>query len=164
MNTRSFLLAALIGGAVMGFLGNIPILNFINCFLCAWVWLSGILAVYLYRRFELANPALSVGQGLALGAVAGVIGAIIGAIVGAIFGGLGAAALVSAMRNMPGYDPSSMDTFTNLVAGGGFSLFALTCNLVLYALFGAVGGLIGTALIWKAPAALPPAPPVQPVQ
>jgi hypothetical protein len=161
MNTRSFLLAALIGGAVMGFLGNIPILNFVNCFLCAWVWLSGILAVYLYRRFELANPALSVGQGLALGAVAGVIGAIIGAIVGAIFGGLGAAALVSSLRNMPGYDPSSMDTVTNLVAGGGFSLIALTCNLVLYALFGAIGGLIGTALIWKAPAAMPPAPPMQ---
>jgi hypothetical protein len=164
MNTRSFLLAALIGGAIMGFLGNIPILNFINCFLCAWVWLSGILAVYLYRRFELANPALSVGQGLALGAVAGVIGAIIGAIVGAIFGGLGAAALVSSLRNMPGYDPSSMDTFTNLIAGGGFSLISLSCNLVLYALFGAIGGLIGTALIWKAPAALPPAPPAPPMQ
>jgi len=164
MNTRSFLLAALIGGLIMGVLGNIPLLNLINCLLCAWVWLSGILAVYLYRRFEIANPALSVGQGLALGAVAGVIGAIIGSIVGAIFGGIGLAALSSAVRSMPGYDPSSMDSFTNLIAGGGFSLITLTCDLVLYALFGAIGGLIGTALIWKAPTALPPAPPVQPLQ
>jgi len=164
MNTRSFLLAALLGGLIMAVLSNFPILNLVNCLLCAWVWVSGILAVYLYRRFEAANPALSIGQGLALGAVAGLIGAVIGAIIGAIFGGLGLAAISSAVRNLPGYDPSTMDTFANMIAGGGFSFFALCFNGVLYALFGAIGGLIGTALIWKAPAALPPAPPAMPVQ
>ena len=164
MNTRAFLLAALLGGLVMAVLSNFPVLNLLNCLLCAWVWLSGILAVFFYRRFETVNPALSIGQGLALGAVAGVVGAIIGAILGAIFGGLGLAAVMNSVKSMPGYDPSSMDQFTNLIAGGGISIFSMFCNGIFYALFGAVGGLIGTALIWKAPAQLPPAPPAPPVQ
>jgi hypothetical protein len=163
MNTRAFLLSALLGGLIMAVLSSFPILNFLNCLLCAWVWLSGILAIFFYRRFNAANPALSIGQGLALGAVAGVIGAIISAIISAIFGGLGLAAVASTLRNMPGYT-SDMDIFTNLIAGGGFSLLSMLCNGVIFALFGAVGGLIGTALIWKAPAQLPPAPPAPPVQ
>ena len=155
MNTRAFLLSALLGGLIMGVLGNIPILNFLNCLLCAWVWLSGILAVFFYRRFDTANPALSIGQGLALGAVAGVIGAIIGSIVSAIFSTAGTAALVSYLKSIPGYS-SDLDQFTNLAGVGGFSFFCLAANLVLYSLFGAVGGLIGTALIWKAPKAPTP--------
>jgi len=51
MNTRSFVLSVLIAGVVIGFLANLPILNLINCALCIWVWLGGILAVFLYRRF-----------------------------------------------------------------------------------------------------------------
>ena len=163
MNTRAFLLSALVGGLIMAVLSNFPLLNLLNCVLCAWVWLSGILAVFFYRRFNAANPALSVGQGLALGAVAGVIGAIIGSIVSAIFSTAGTAALLSYLKSVPGYS-SDLDQFTNLAGVGGFSFLCLAGNLVLYSLFGAIGGLIGTALIWKAPAALPPAPPAMPVQ
>jgi hypothetical protein len=63
---------------------------------------------------------------------------------------------------LPGYDPTTMDTFANMIAGGGFSILSLCVDGVLYAIFGAIGGLIGTALIWKAPTLPPAQPPMQP--
>jgi hypothetical protein len=151
MNTRALLLSALIAGLVMALLSNIPVLNFVNCILCGWVWLSGIFAVYLYRRFAAPNMNLSNGQGLAVGALAGVVGAIIGSIVGAIFSsilGAGMASAFSLLASQPGFE-SYAPYLRTMSGGGGFSLFTLGCDLVFYVIFGAIGGLIATALIWK---------------
>ena len=150
MNTRALLFSALIAGAVMALLSNIPVLNFVNCILCGWVWLSGIFAVYLYRRFAAPNLNLSNGQGAAVGALAGVVGAIIGAVIGAIFSaimGAGVSSALTLLQSQPGFE--NYAPYLNMVMGGGFSLIGLGCNLILYALFGAIGGLIATALIWK---------------
>ena len=89
MNTRSLILSALIAGAVLGTLGNLPVLNFFNCLLCLWVWLGGIFAVYLYNRYErnrtqVVEASATPGQGAGIGALAGVIGAAIGALVYAL--------------------------------------------------------------------------------
>src|SRR5512136_699256 len=89
MNPRSLLLSALIAGVVLGVLGNLPLLNFINCFLCLWVWLGGIFAVYLYNRYErnrtqLDQASATVGQGAGVGALAGVVGAFVGVLVYAL--------------------------------------------------------------------------------
>jgi hypothetical protein len=150
MNTRAFLLSALIAGVVMALLGQIPIINILNCVLCMWVWGSGILAIFLYRRFEPANPILSIGQGAGVGAVAGVVGAIIGAILSAIFKSAGWGALLSLAKAIAG--PSAdLDPIANLITTGGFWFISLGIDLVLYAFFGAVGGIIATALIWKKP-------------
>ena len=154
MNTRSLILSTLIAGLVMALLSNIPVINFANCLLCMWVWLSGILAVFLYRRFEAAHPSLTNGQGAALGALAGVFGALIGAVVGAFFGmifGASMASAISLLQSQAGLQ-ESMGPYLDMLRGGaGFTLFGTLCNLVLYAAFGAIGGLIATALIWKTP-------------
>ena len=84
MNSRSFFLSALIAGVAIGLLGNLPVLNLINCFLCIWVWVGGILAVFLYRRFEHGGPGLTGGQGAGLGALSGLIGAFVGVVVYAL--------------------------------------------------------------------------------
>jgi len=153
MNTRAFLLSALITGAIVALLGNIPIINFINCFLCAWVWGGGILAVFFYRRFEQANPLLSVGQGAGLGAVAGVIGALIGGVVSAFFNAIfGAANIASALSSLAQSSPELAQYLPYLIGTGGFWFVTLCINLALYAAFGAIGGVIATALIWKKPA------------
>jgi hypothetical protein len=153
MTTRAFLLSALITGAIVALLGNIPILNFVNCFLCAWVWGGGILAVFLYQRFEQANPLLSVGQGAGLGAVAGVVGALIGGVVSAIFNAIfGALNITSALSSaLSQSSPEVAQYLPMLIGGGGFELVTLCINLFLYAAFGAIGGVIATALIWKKP-------------
>jgi hypothetical protein len=150
MNTRAFTLSALIAGVVMALLGSLPLINFCNCFLCMWVWGSAILAVFLYRRFDSAGPALSVGQGAILGVAAGVIGGVIGAIIEAIFASSTLAGTLELMRSQPSLQPF-VDAYSGLIRGGGFGFLGKLFNIVIYAAFGAIGGIIATALIWKAP-------------
>ena len=88
MNARAFWLSALIAGALMGLLANLPVLNLINCILCIWIWLGGALAVYLYRRYHPANIPPTVGQGALLGVVAGLIAAVVGLVVFMLTGAL----------------------------------------------------------------------------
>lgn len=148
MNTRAFIFSALIAGLVMALLSNIPVLNFLNCILCMWVWLSGILAVFIYRRMSAANPALSVGQGAGLGAVTGIFGGLIGALLGALFTGLWASSL-GLLQNQQELQP-----LLNSLPNAGFSFFWTLMNLALYTIFGAIGGSIATAAIWKEPRAV----------
>lgn len=152
MNARSFLLSSLIAGAVIGLLGNLPVVNFVNCLLCLWVWTGGLLAVYIYGRFQKGQAGLSPVQGAGLGALAGLIGALLGAVV------------------FLATSPLSIPLFNNLAlllqiegdlpfGAGGFQEIAVTTliflviNLVLYPIFGALGGLIGSAVFKARPAA-----------
>jgi hypothetical protein len=151
MNGRAFILSALIGGLVAGFLANLPAVNFCNCILCLWVWLGGILAVFLYGRFYKDDPYLTVGQGAGLGAVTGVIAAIVG-----FFVMLATSALTIPMMNavlesmdvQGAFDWGLTPGITNLAFSGGF-----TCiNIVLYAIFGAFSGMLSAGAFWKKPA------------
>ena len=150
MNTRAFVLSSVIAGVVMALLGSLPLINFCNCFLCMWVWGSAILAVFLYRNFNSAGPALSVGQGAFLGIAAGVIGGVIGAVIEAIFASSSLAGALDFMRSQPSLQPF-VDAYTQMIKGGGFQLLGKLFNILIYAFFGAVGGIIATALIWKTP-------------
>ena len=141
MNTRSFTFAVLMAGVVMALLGNLPILNLVNCILCLWVWLSGALAVILYRRFQHGQPGPTGGQGAGLGAVAGLVGALVGFGVFVLTSAITTPILQSLARALSvegDLPPQMMD------GGGTFggALFFLVINIVLYPLFGALGGLI----------------------
>lgn len=159
LNSRSLLLSALIAGVGVGLLSHIPLIACINCLLFAWVWGGGIGAVYLYRRYE-HQPFVNTTQGLVLGALAGVVGAIIGGIVAAMFSGL-SVATSSFLQNLAGENGSQIPTF---LLNSGFSLIGVFVNIIIYAIFGAIGGLIATNLIWKNPPAgvMPPPPPYTP--
>jgi hypothetical protein len=141
MNKRSFLFATLIAGAAMGLLGNLPVLNLINCLLCIWVWLGGALAVILYRKFQAGASIPTPWQGAGLGAVAGLIGAVVGfgvylltaAITAPIMEGL-----IRALELQGDLPPQAIDSGGTL----GGAIFFLLVDLVLYPLFGALGGLI----------------------
>jgi hypothetical protein len=161
MNMRAFTLSALIAGLVMGVLSNIPVINFANCLLCMWVWLSAILAVFLYRRFAPEAPFLSVGEGAGLGAVSGVVGAVVGAIVSLMFNALFAsfgANPVEALQQLQQLQAQGVEIppwvvpLVHALTGTGSVFISLFCNGFVYAIFGAIGGIIAAALIWKKPA------------
>ena len=145
MNKRSLWLSALIGGAVMGLLGSLPLLNLVNCILCIWVWIGGSIAVYFYRRFE-GGQAPMPQQGAGLGALSGLLGAAIGFVVflatgpllTSIFNGLANTLQVQGDLPFESATPSG-----NIVAAAGF----LVVDLVLYPLFGALGGLVTANLM-----------------
>ena len=157
MNMRAFTLSALIGGLVMGVLSNVPVINFANCLLCMWVWLSAILAVFLYRSFAKEAPYLSVGEGAGLGAVAGIVGAVVGAIVSLMFNALFASAgfdpavMLQQLQAQGIVVPPEALPAIQALAGTGSVFFSLVCNGLVYAIFGAIGGIIAAALIWKKP-------------
>lgn len=143
MNTRAFLISTLIAGAVMGLLSNIPLLNLVNCLLCAWLWGGGILAVFLYRRFAPEHFELTSSNGILLGLVAGVFGAVIGAIVSVIFQAATQQTFVRLIEQQELFRSELAPYMDTLRSAGGFSFFGLVCNLIFYPLFGLVGGLLG---------------------
>jgi len=151
MNTRSFLLSAVIAGGLLGLFSNLPLLNFVNCVLCVWVWLGGILAVFLYRRFASDNPDLTVAQGAGLGALSGLFGTLAGAVVFLVTGALSMPLIESMASGLQVEGDLPFQT------GGGFggvftaAMLFMALNLVLYPIFGAVGGVIGAGLLWKKP-------------
>lgn len=156
MNTRSFILSALIAGALTGLLGNLPLLNLVNCFFCIFVWLGGALAVWLYKRYQAGGPGLTPLQGAGLGALTGIIGAVVGAIVYAI-----AAPLTNSVMNSI-YALFARDGAVPFQSGNTLisTFFFLVIDLVLYAIFGALSGWIVTTLLWKKPAETIRQPPL----
>ena len=146
MNKRSMWLSVLIAGAVIGFLGNLPVLNLVNCILCIWVWIGGSIAVLFYRRFQGGLVVPTTGQGAGLGALSGLVGALIGFLVFLVTGPIltsifnSLATALQAQGDMP-FKPGA--------PGGnvGAAAVFLAVDLVLYPLFGALGGLITASLM-----------------
>ena len=153
MNSKSMLIAAGVGGLIMLVLTKIPLISCLNCLFCISYWGSGILTVWFYRQMEKDQPGLDIGQGIILGLLAGVAGAVLASLFGAIFAGTGALSALNAIRNVPGlserYPALSEDLLRQTTSFGGGLFGGLLCNLVLYPLFGAIGGAIATGLIWK---------------
>ena len=75
MNTKNLLISSLVGGLVITVLANVPILNFINCLLCAGFWGGAVLAVWLYRR---QSGSMTLGQAVGVGALSGLFAGVIG--------------------------------------------------------------------------------------
>jgi hypothetical protein len=149
MNTRSFFLSALIAGAIIGFLGNLPVLNLINCICCIWVWAGGILAVFFYHRFQHGEPDLSAGQGAGLGAVAGIIGALIGVVVFTLTSFISLPMFDNLARAMQVEGDLPFRSGDGIWAALAAALFFLLVDAVLYPIFGAIGGLIAASVFWK---------------
>jgi hypothetical protein len=149
MKSSPLLIAAGISGLVMGVIAGVPILGIVNCLCCLGLWGSGILAVMLYRRLEPANPDISGPQGATVGALAGVVGAFVGAIFGAIFSGIQALSSLEMLRQIPNASEYLRNIPLESFTSGGFNIFGLVCRLVVYVAFGALGGFIAAAFIWK---------------
>ncbi len=149
MNNRALLLAGLVGALVMVVLSNVPVLNLINCLLCAGVWIGGMVAAWFYRRQT--GAALTAGQGAMVGVVAGVIGAILSSIIATAFGADAMQAVLDA--DPTGQTRSALGTFVGFPAS---FLVRFLLPLLLYPLFGAVGGAIYAALTNRPPASKMP--------
>ena len=145
MNTRSVAFSVLIAGVAIGILGNLPVLNLINCALCIWVWVGGALAVFLYRRFGRGLPGPSAAQGAGLGALSGLIGAVIGAGVYLVTSPLSVPLFNMLWRafQIEGDSPFRFGTLGDYVSQ---AFVFLVIDAVLYPIFGALGGMITASL------------------
>lgn len=147
MNTKTLLIASLIGGLVSTTLSNIPIINFVNCLLCAGFWGGALLAVWIYKR---QTGAVTLGQAVIVGALAGVWAGIFGFAL-SLFGLAGAEAL---MKSYAQFAPK--DAQIEMPARGVGSVLFNLAGVMVDIIFGAIGGLVG-GLIYRAKPAVPPA-------
>jgi hypothetical protein len=151
MNSKA-LTAAAIAGVVIGLVSGLPVLNFINCLLCAGIWGGGILAVWLYMR-QSGATSVTQQEGIMMGLVAGIIGGLIAGVLGMLFSGASSAAIAEAMRSqletMPPEQAAQMAPMLDAMASGGLGVIGICVNVVISAIFGLIGGLIGAATIGK---------------
>lgn len=149
---------AVIGGVVMGVLSAIPVISFLNCACCCLVIGGGVFASYLYRKdLSPGAPRPTLGDGALIGVMAGVVGAVAETLVSIPISliGIGAAQMegtLEALRNNPDIPPEVLRFLDTLLAGGiaGVGLLiGFLVSLVIFSIFGALGGILGMAIFEK---------------
>jgi hypothetical protein len=154
---------ALLGGVFIGVLSALPFISAANCCCCLWVIAGGVLAVYL--RQQNSAVSLPASEGALLGLMAGFIGGIIAGVLGyAIAMVVGPwqnewmMRLFEANQDTP---PEVREMMERMLANAGaFALAGILMNVVVYSVFGLLGGLLGAAIFKKN--APPQAPTVIP--
>jgi len=171
----SMLKPALISGVAFGVAGAIPYVSAINCFCCALVIASGLVASFLLSKdSRAAGFAFLPGNGATVGLVAGLIcGAITGVLSAVISRSSGMDDWQEAIDQMQAagaeIPPETMDQITTFLETSGpivISLGLIFLCLLCGAIFGTIGGLIGGSVFKVEPQppaqeqAPPPPPPV----
>jgi hypothetical protein len=144
---------------------------------------GGALSSYLYQKdFPTHLPRPTMGDGALLGLLAGVVGAVVDTLVTIPIAMLGIGAgqtqsLIEMVRDNPEIPPEVVGLMENLLAGGAVGIglvISFIFTLVIFSIFGTLGGLLGMAILQprgttppSAPAGpgpdyLPPPPPPGP--
>lgn len=149
--------AALMGGGLFGVISALPYIGMLNVVCCALYIGAGVLAVYLYVKEQAPFEKAPYGDGAVVGVLAGAIGGVVATVVGALVMSLGLAPdagdpaeafaqleqvgieLPQVVRDMAGADGVSAAMLgTQLVV-----------NVVTFAIFATIGGLVGVAIFHK---------------
>jgi len=163
-------LPALYGGIIMGVISAVPFLNFLNCLCCAGVMIGGLMSVFFFKKdLTSSMPPLTSNDALQLGALAGVFGAVVGTLLHAItvttVGNVGAETVMQILRGMGDQiPPDVLDQIERSVEqSGGMSglsiVWTFFTSIILYPLFGLLGGLIGYAFFKPKPQMMNIQPP-----
>jgi hypothetical protein len=159
---------ALIGGAIAGLFSAIP---FLNCLCCLWIIGGGALAAYLWAKDSPVR--LTPGEGALAGGFAGLIAAVIVSLLSIPFAALNATFFRRVFERLSAYVeemPTGWERWFDRT--GPFSMAAFLAGLalaaVIFAVLGALGGVIGLSLIphkklaVPSPPAAPPEHPIPP--
>jgi hypothetical protein len=156
MNDR--LQPALWGGVFIGVLSALPIVSIGNCCCCLWVIVGGVLAAYL--RQQNSPYQIDAAEGALVGLMAGVIGAVIGSVLAIpiqnLTGPFQQQMMDRVISQNPDITPEMRDMMERVTARSGLWIVGLFFSLVVDAVFGILGGLLGVAVFKKN---LPPPPP-----
>lgn len=146
-NKQHYLPWVAIWGAVFGVISGIPL---VNCCCFLWFPVAGLLAV-----MNIANKA-NVTIPFAEGAVVGLLTGLIAGVISGVFGGAISAASGSAMldfyRTLPNIPPEALAQMESQFSNPMAAFFQSCClYTVVGPAFGAIGGLIGSAIFKKGP-------------
>jgi hypothetical protein len=146
LSSSSLLFAAGIAGVVAGVASVLPIIGLVNCLLCGWLWIGGIVAVRLYNSRE--PQGLDAKNGLIVGAVTGLIALVVTTILGFLLGDFVSTVSIT---DLPPEAAQALDEIgigmEALIAMGAVA--GIVCSAVFFTGFGALGGLIGASIFKK---------------
>jgi hypothetical protein len=159
-----FVRPAITGGAFLGFLSSLPIVSTGNCLCCMWVLGGGGIATMLLAKQQ-PRRRLSFGDGAFAGVSSGLIGAIIATLVSLPIKILSKPFLESQqdslekmLRDMP---PEIIDFMKLLISpevSAATVLAGFISNLLVYALFAMIGGILTVAYLNKKGGGIQPPP------
>jgi hypothetical protein len=148
----NFVQPALTGGLFLGLLSSVPIIS-AGC--CIWVLLGGgIAAVLLTRQRPLSS--ISYGDGAFVGVMSGLFGAVIGTIVQLAFRAITAPLAADQQQQLEkimdqvGLEGGMRDFLLRTFSGEISTLtvmFTFISNLLVYAMFAMIGGIIALAIL-----------------
>jgi hypothetical protein len=151
---------ALWGGLFIGVLSSLPIVGNFNVCCCLWVLCGGVLTAYLLQ--ERSPVAIAVSDGAVAGLIAGAIGGVIAGILTPVFmllqGGDPTLIFDELARGSGEIPPEAAEFFGRLrnVPPALWFILPFVFFIVVFPIFGMLGGLIGAAIFKKTP---PPPPP-----
>jgi hypothetical protein len=152
-----FVQPALTGGMFLGLLSSIPFISAGNCLCCMWVLLGGGIAVVLLTK-QRPITSISYGDGAFAGVMSGLFGAVVGTVVQMSFHALAARYIQSQQQQLEDIlnklgAEGPMRDWVLRVASGEISavtlLFTFFTNLLVFALFAMIGGILAVALLNK---------------
>lgn len=147
--------ASLIAGAIAGVLSGLPLIGIVNLCFCLWIILGGILSSYILTS-GFPQPVKS-GDHAISGLLAGIFAAIISFIISLPFMAMSSKLMGRIFDSLfKAYGEGVPPVLEEAFSGKGFSVAlipfyvaGLILNMVIYGLFGLIGGLIGGALFKK---------------
>lgn len=165
MNGLSYKKPALIGGALVGVLSNVPLINLANTCLCLWAWVGGAVAAKLL--VNRAPQPLTSREGARVGLLAGLLGAAISFVVQLPLAIFQMAKILETAARLPMASEEARELYERIAQSGSLRaalafLFAFIGALLLLG-FTVLGGMVGVSLFEKRKGPPPPQyPPVYP--
>ena len=164
-----YLRPALIAGAVAGLLSGLPFIGIGNCICCLWIVGGAAMAAKLLAA---QTPGLlTTGDGAIVGALTGIVAAVVDTIVKIPMQHFNmdlARGIIDKLPDVSTEMPAGLDEILNgstTVLSPGWFLLGLLISAAVFAVMGALGGIIGISLFGRKalpPAAPPPAPAAPP--
>jgi len=149
---------ALWGGLFIGVLSALPLVSAGNCCCCLWVLVGGALAAYL--RQQNTPYQIPAAEGAIVGLMAGLTGAVVGSLLAIplqmVAGPMQQQMMDRILSSNPEITPEMREMMERITATSGMWIVGLIFSLVVYSIFGLLGGLLGVAIFKKN---LPPPPP-----
>jgi len=152
---------ALLGGLFIGVLSSLPVVSFLNTCCCLWVVAGGVLTAYLQQQNR--AEAIEAVEAALGGLIAGLIGALITVPISLALSMSGdVQAEILKVIDQLQLPPDARDRVSQMLTGPRFMLVTAAVTVPIYAVFGMLGGLLGSAIFRRKtppPAAPIPAPP-----
>ena len=158
----NMLISALIGGAFLGIISALPILEYLNCACCGVLVSGGVLTSYLYIRESSSRlEPVSYADGALLGLLSGILGSVVYILVRVplfyvqITLGL-TISEVQADLNDPNIPEPLRAILQELLQSGMLIFIEIFFFLVTALIFSTLGGILGITIFQKKPPRLVP--------